>query len=266
MNTIGERIAFFRKTSGMTQDSLANALGVSPQTVSKWETGTTMPDILLLPVIAEVFDTDINSLFGSKPKHERRYLTRQNLCEEMHGDFLKSLSCFFLGIDNEENVTAEERAEDLKSYFKANRGTQTLVLCNAEGNGVYGDADMALIFNKGTDDIPLLLQSDTAWTVIKRFADGETRTVLKFMIENSERSFTSPLIASKCGIDIKATERELDNLLRLKLISKQDVDTEDAVIYVYRAWGTHKLILVYTMLAIAERLGDYKESYRGFVS
>lgn len=35
MNTIGERIAFFRKTSGMTQDSLANALGVSPQTVSK---------------------------------------------------------------------------------------------------------------------------------------------------------------------------------------------------------------------------------------
>ena len=35
--------------NGFTQEILANTLGVSPQTVSKWETGTTMPDILLLP-------------------------------------------------------------------------------------------------------------------------------------------------------------------------------------------------------------------------
>ena len=49
MNNIGERIAKLRKNSGFTQEVLANTLGVSPQTVSKWETGTTMPDILLLP-------------------------------------------------------------------------------------------------------------------------------------------------------------------------------------------------------------------------
>jgi transcriptional regulator with XRE-family HTH domain len=49
MNSIGERIAQLRKNSGFTQEILANTLGVSPQTVSKWETGTTMPDILLLP-------------------------------------------------------------------------------------------------------------------------------------------------------------------------------------------------------------------------
>ena len=49
MNSIGERIAQLRKNSGFTQEILANTLGVSPRTVSKWETGTTMPDILLLP-------------------------------------------------------------------------------------------------------------------------------------------------------------------------------------------------------------------------
>lgn len=49
MNNIGERIAQLRKNNGFTQEVLANTLGVSPRTVSKWETGTTMPDILLLP-------------------------------------------------------------------------------------------------------------------------------------------------------------------------------------------------------------------------
>jgi len=46
-NTIGERIAVLRKSKGFTQEELASAIGVSAQSVSKWETGTTMPDILL---------------------------------------------------------------------------------------------------------------------------------------------------------------------------------------------------------------------------
>ena len=45
-----------------------------------------------------------------------------------------------------------------------------------------------------------------------------------------------------------------------------DVAAEEGVIYVYRGGQTHKLVLVYSLLAIAYRLGNYEESYRGFIS
>ncbi|MBE6954141.1 MAG: helix-turn-helix transcriptional regulator, partial [Ruminococcaceae bacterium] len=58
--TIGKNIADLRKNSGITQEQLAETLGVSSQTISKWENEITMPDIMLLPVIAGYFDITVD--------------------------------------------------------------------------------------------------------------------------------------------------------------------------------------------------------------
>ena len=55
MDTLGKRIAALRKEKGMTQEELAEKLGVSPQAVSKWENGQSCPDISLLPRLAAIF-------------------------------------------------------------------------------------------------------------------------------------------------------------------------------------------------------------------
>ncbi len=60
---LGIRIAEMRKERNMTQEALSQILGVSPQAVSKWETGIGCPDIALLPAIAEAFGVTINDLF-----------------------------------------------------------------------------------------------------------------------------------------------------------------------------------------------------------
>ena len=66
----GDKIMFqsnvkkFRKAKHLSQEDFAMKLNVVRQTVSKWECGTTMPDILLLPVLAEIFETSIDALFG----------------------------------------------------------------------------------------------------------------------------------------------------------------------------------------------------------
>lgn len=60
---IGEKIKQLRKTKGLSQDALANVLGVTFQAVSKWETGTTAPDVSLIPVIASYFNVSIDELF-----------------------------------------------------------------------------------------------------------------------------------------------------------------------------------------------------------
>ena len=69
MNTIkiNEQIAFLRKQKGLTQEDLANALGVTNQAVSKWESAQCCPDILLLPDLAKIFDVSVDELLGYTP-------------------------------------------------------------------------------------------------------------------------------------------------------------------------------------------------------
>lgn len=54
----------FRRNADLTQEEIASALGVSPQAISRWETGATYPDIELLPIIAEYFSVSIERLLG----------------------------------------------------------------------------------------------------------------------------------------------------------------------------------------------------------
>ena len=60
---IGNKIKRLRLNACLTQEQLANKLGVSTQSVSKWETGVTMPDITLLPSIATEFGVTIDEIF-----------------------------------------------------------------------------------------------------------------------------------------------------------------------------------------------------------
>ncbi len=52
-----------RKTLGLTQEQIAKRLGVSAPAVNKWESGVTCPDIALLPALARLLQTDLNTLF-----------------------------------------------------------------------------------------------------------------------------------------------------------------------------------------------------------
>ena len=69
--TLGQKIAQQRKAKGLTQEALAEALGVSAQAVSKWENDLTCPDIALLPKLAQLLGTSIDALLAgedSKPQ------------------------------------------------------------------------------------------------------------------------------------------------------------------------------------------------------
>ena len=61
-NTLGSRITEHRKSKGVTQDQLAEHMGVSSQAVSKWENDLSCPDITLLPKLAEYFGITIDEL------------------------------------------------------------------------------------------------------------------------------------------------------------------------------------------------------------
>ena len=62
--TIGENIRTLRRAKDMTQEQLADMLGVTYQSVSRWENSQAYPDIELIPAIAEIFGTSTDALMG----------------------------------------------------------------------------------------------------------------------------------------------------------------------------------------------------------
>lgn len=65
---LNDTICFYRKKQGLTQEELAVKLGVTNQSVSKWESAQCCPDISLLPKLADIFGISIDELFGKEPK------------------------------------------------------------------------------------------------------------------------------------------------------------------------------------------------------
>ncbi|MBQ8186703.1 MAG: helix-turn-helix transcriptional regulator [Clostridia bacterium] len=61
---LGGTIRLLRKKKGITQEALAQAIGVSAQAVSKWEMNASYPDMALIPVLAGYFEVTLDTLFG----------------------------------------------------------------------------------------------------------------------------------------------------------------------------------------------------------
>ena len=76
---INSQITRLRKRMNITQYELAKAVGVTNQSVSKWESGICCPDIQLLPVLAKFFGVTIDELMGVSTTKE---VTLQNVCNE----------------------------------------------------------------------------------------------------------------------------------------------------------------------------------------
>ena len=69
-NKFAANLQEFRKKRGLTQEELAKKLGVTFQAVSKWENAKAAPDIFLLPMIAEIFNCNIDQLFSGEMRNK----------------------------------------------------------------------------------------------------------------------------------------------------------------------------------------------------
>ena len=97
--SLGTQIKDARAALGLTQESLAEALGVVPQTISKWERDESQPDAALLPALADTLQTSLDTLF------ERRKGT--------HGDAEEALKRWLLPLPE------SERMEELRKLWKS---------------------------------------------------------------------------------------------------------------------------------------------------
>ena len=74
--TLGKRIVSNRKRLGITQDRMAEQLGVTAQAVSKWENDQSCPDIAMLPKLADIFGISVDALLTAGWMFAASYLQR----------------------------------------------------------------------------------------------------------------------------------------------------------------------------------------------
>ena len=102
-----------RLEKNLTQEQLANQLGVSVQSVSRWECGNTLPDVMLLPVIARIYGVTVDDLYRDDAKGYPNYAQRLLAVYEASGrteDFLAAEQEFARMPVNELS------ADDLRSW------------------------------------------------------------------------------------------------------------------------------------------------------
>lgn len=83
-HSVGRNIARLRLSQGMTQERLAQRMGVTPQAVSKWENDLNYPDVAALPALAALLGTSVDSLLtvpdnGAEAEPEDAVPTRADL-------------------------------------------------------------------------------------------------------------------------------------------------------------------------------------------
>ena len=124
MESIGNRITKYRKEKGLTQEALAEKLGVSSQAVSKWENDTSCPDISLLPALCRELGITADELLTGNsatvrilPENERKpfdeliFRVRMNSAD---GDKIKVnlpmplvKLCMEIGVDVVPNISGD---------------------------------------------------------------------------------------------------------------------------------------------------------------
>jgi len=87
MLNLSSNLVRFRRERKITQEQLAEFIGVTKASVSKWETGQSTPDIMILPQLAAYFDVTIDELIGYAPQ-----LSKEQI-QKLYQDFAKDFSC-----------------------------------------------------------------------------------------------------------------------------------------------------------------------------
>ena len=74
METFGQRFQRLRKAKKLTQEEIASKVNLTPQSISKWETDLSAPDIMLLPKLAKILDVSLEELLTGEKKVETKVL------------------------------------------------------------------------------------------------------------------------------------------------------------------------------------------------
>lgn len=249
--SIAANVARLRKERGMTQEALAEVIGVSAQTISKWENATTWPDVALLPVIADVFGVTIDALYGRETGYPdvsaktacdavieavREIIVATTHVPEMDGTFAEHVEKYRKAMQHDKQRSVIENDRDVL-YFREKLG--------------------ALALRKPEEGWSSLFAREENLDVLRLLADADFRRAMQLIISRRMLTFTLPSLAK--AAEVTDAER-LGVMLEISgLFARRELMIDEApLVYYELTQGEQKLYLLYAVLAFAQELRTYE--------
>ena len=261
--TIGKNIAELRKSRGLTQEQLADTLGVSSQSVSKWENEVTMPDIMLLPVIAGCFDITVDELYGGrKPTEKQQAIDYDEIPEMLYNTIIELTQRGW--VDTVEGKDIETEKERMKAYLAENRQVKTATFSNKNG-AVIATSEIGLL-HRGKANADQLTEEGIG-RVLEVLSKSAVKRVFAYEIENMTKPITASYVAKKCDISFDDATDALELLTEIHINHFTDVMLdEDNPVRMY-SLNSDECVMYTLMILKTARLMDENEqhyfNYRG---
>lgn len=209
---IAKNIADLRKRKGITQEQLAGALCISPQAVSKWETGTSSPDVQTLPLIADFFGVSIDYLFyGLDVSYDEIYdeafskvASHPQMSKESYEDAHKLFGYAHHGISRG-NIMGNGGLIDAPTHISNENGVSLL-----SGKGFGAIVTRAFFEGVGMETANL------AADLLSVLSDRTNLLVVMAIMSMSDISFGE--LSERLGLDEAALRRSIDSLTSAKVV------------------------------------------------
>ena len=259
MEMMAKMIATLRRERGMTQEALAELLRVSSQTVSKWETQATCPDVALLPALADSLGVSIDALYGREGDGGA-------LMPEQAAD--RVIACAeesFAGVghDPARDGSFREALAQYRRAMAADARTRS-VIENDRDVLYYRPALGALALRKPEGGWSSLFGAQENLALLRLLAEGDFRRAMQVVISRRMLIFTVPTLAKAADV---ADPVHLEALLQASgLFSRREMLLDEApLVYYELTQGETKLHLLYAVLAFAQELVSYEPVHYCFV-
>lgn len=259
MDVIGTAIARLRRERGMTQEALAEVIGVSPQTVSKWETAVSCPDVALLPVLAEVFGVSIDALFG---REDAGCAIRP---EEAYTHLIGQVKRTIAG-------TVWEPGSDGPFAAALGQYERAMAADSERRSVIQGDGEV--IYFREQIGVMALKRPEQGWStlfaapenaeVLRLLADETFRRAMQVIISRRMLCFTLPTLARAAGAADEAVLAA--RLEESGLFARRELMIDEAPLtYWELTGGESRLHLLYAVLTFAQELASYKSNHYCFI-
>lgn len=214
--SIGKNIAKYRKSAGLTQEELGVKLGVTNQSVSKWESGVSMPDIMLLPKIASALGITLENIYGTESESEKNPVSADDFPDFC---YTKLIELFYYNtIMRFTHIGASDREQLDFLAQKLAEGCRIGCISNTRGATVLSDgfAFVELDYKSDNHEKLARVAQDAACTLTS-LSDPNVRKVLfyqyAYAVNNSKKDnseFTRDEVMRACDM----TESDADAALR----------------------------------------------------
>lgn len=220
---ISKTIAKYRKAKNLTQEALGELIGVSNQAVSKWENGSSSPDISLIPTLANALGISLKQLFGlseETPRPER--IPPDDFPEEAYEAllqlFFKSTTMRF----STAGPTDGEQLEAIKENIQ--RGRYLGCLSNTQGAFFMSKSFAFVDINFKAPNVGKVFDSAGHAALLRMLTSESLLRVLEYeyevSFESSKSSGTalfSDDIAAACGMTVETATENLERLVVLNI-------------------------------------------------